>query len=184
MNMFEATKVCLRKSFTIKGRANKSEFWLFYLFVISFIVLTGIFITIFADYEIKNLYQIFLVVNIFLLLIPLQTAKIRRLHDVNKSGWFALIGLIPFGELYVELILMTKPSVNINNLYDVTHQPASGSKSIDLKSSENTEIYSPNVGENGNKVCPFCAEIIKEKAVKCKHCHSVIEPIMVTDRFK
>ena len=181
MNMFEATKVCLRKSFTIKGRASKSEFWGFYFSVLSFIVLIMLLVVIFTDYEIKNFYRILMIIGIFLL-IPITTAKIRRLHDTNKSGWFALIGLIPWiGEIYVELILLTKPSVNSNNLYDATHHPVSDSKSIDLKSSKNKEIYSPNVSENGNKLCPFCAEIIKVKAIKCKHCHSAIEPDMVVE---
>lgn len=29
---------------------------------------------------------------------------------------------------------------------------------------------------NGLRECPYCAEMIKAKAIKCKHCNSVVEP--------
>ncbi|MDH4656014.1 hypothetical protein [Pseudomonas sp. BN606] len=36
-----------------------------------------------------------------------------------------------------------------------------------------------NVSTNGLRECPFCAELIKAQAVKCKHCGSEVEPVPV-----
>ena len=34
MDLSNSIKICLTKSFVIKGRASKSEFWWYYLFII------------------------------------------------------------------------------------------------------------------------------------------------------
>lgn len=35
------------------------------------------------------------------------------------------------------------------------------------------------VSSNGLRECPFCAELIKAQAIKCKHCGSEVEPVPV-----
>ena len=34
---------------------------------------------------------------------------IRRLHDTNRSGWWLLVGLVPFVGWLILLIFMTQP---------------------------------------------------------------------------
>lgn len=36
--------------------------------------------------------------------------------------------------------------------------------------------------EQDERECPFCFEIVKARAIKCKHCHSEIEPLQNTPR--
>lgn len=50
-------------------------------------------------------------------LVPNLAVSVRRLHDLGKSGWMLLIGLIPFiGWLYL-LFLYLQPGVSGSNAY-------------------------------------------------------------------
>ena len=83
MNFFDAIKTCLSKYVTFSGRASRSEFWYFYLFSI----ILNIILFIVSD--------IFMWVSALLLILPLLAVTARRLHDINKSGWWQLIGFVP-----------------------------------------------------------------------------------------
>ena len=99
----EAIISCFRNYFNFKGRALRSEYWYFFLFVFIF----GIFFNIVDMYILSgkiNLDQsqigIFEAVFSILVFIPHLAVSVRRLHDINRSGWwllisFTIIGLIP-----------------------------------------------------------------------------------------
>jgi len=40
------------------------------------------------------------------LIIPALAAAVRRLHDSNKSGWWLLIQLVPFGGIVLLVFLL------------------------------------------------------------------------------
>ena len=84
MTFLDSIETCFKKSFQIKGRASKSEFWWFTLFY---------FIAIFSLVVINETLAI-----IFLLIIlPASICvTVRRLHDQGKSGFFYFIGIIPY----------------------------------------------------------------------------------------
>tara|TARA_B100000686_G_C16261005_1_gene699252 strand:+ start:21 stop:467 length:447 start_codon:yes stop_codon:yes gene_type:complete len=91
MNFKNAIKTCLKDKYAnFKGRASRSEFWFFYLFILIGYAISFIFITI-------SLNFFFIVFGILVLgvVIPSFAVAVRRLHDVNKSGWFVLLPL-PF----------------------------------------------------------------------------------------
>lgn len=78
----------LKKYAVFGGRANRKEYWMFFLFnfIISF-VLTVI------DMQISPNRDQGLFSNIYSLavLVPGLAVAVRRMHDVNKSGWYLLI---------------------------------------------------------------------------------------------
>ena len=84
MTFLDSIETCFKKSFQIKGRASKSEFWWFTLFY---------FIAIFSLVMINETLAI-----IFLLIIlPASICvTVRRLHDQGKSGFFYFISIIPY----------------------------------------------------------------------------------------
>ena len=91
MNFKNAIKTCLKDKYAnFKGRASRSEFWFFYLFILIGYAISFIFITI-------SLNFFFIVFGILVLgvVIPSFAVAVRRLHDVNKSGSFVLLPL-PF----------------------------------------------------------------------------------------
>ena len=87
MTFRESVHTCLKKYFVFKGRASRSEYWWFQL-----IVSPSYFISTFLENEIS---YFFLGITLFTL-IPAISAGVRRLHDINRSGFFLLISFIPF----------------------------------------------------------------------------------------
>lgn len=74
----------LKKYAEFKGRSRRSEYWYFTLFsVLISIALKGIDYALHIEY-IDTLYSL-------AVLIPSVAVGVRRMHDVNKSGWFILI---------------------------------------------------------------------------------------------
>jgi uncharacterized membrane protein YhaH (DUF805 family) len=107
MNMKEAvTSVVIKKYATIEGRASRSEYWWFTLFYVLASVLSDVLDAVlgwqFGEPDPFG-QQPGVLNSLFLLaiLIPFICVTARRLHDVNRSGWwqlipFTIIGLIPF----------------------------------------------------------------------------------------
>ena len=103
INFFDSIKICFKKYFVIEGRASRSEYWYWVLFVII--------LDLFVDYldatiagvpwlEYEKLYGPLGIVLTVITFLPGLAVSVRRLHDVNKSGWwllisFTVIGLIP-----------------------------------------------------------------------------------------
>ena len=107
MGFWQAVKTCFKKFFDFKGRARRSEFWWFELFVLivtlvwsilgSFISVAVLFGSGGEDFNVTN-YVITLSVIIFLpilfLMIPQYAVTTRRLHDTGRSGWWIVLSLI------------------------------------------------------------------------------------------
>lgn len=105
MSMFEA----LKKYAVFSGRATRTEFWLFsllfYILVtvatyITVIQVSTLILSTNASSPISVILSvIFLLLMLVLLglIIPLIAVGVRRLHDIDKSGWWLLISFVPFG---------------------------------------------------------------------------------------
>lgn len=90
MNLQEAVRSVLTQYAGFTGRARRSEYWFWFLAVIIVSVVAQILDAILGT------TPILAVVVMLALLLPGVAVGIRRLHDIGKSGWFLLIGLIPF----------------------------------------------------------------------------------------
>ena len=91
MNFKNTIKTCLKDKYAnFKGRASRSEFWFFYLFlVIGYAIsISTIFISIKLLIGTMSIF-------VLAMIIPSLAVTVRRLHDINKSGWFILLPL-PF----------------------------------------------------------------------------------------
>lgn len=49
------------------------------------------------------------------LMVPGLAVSVRRLHDINKSGWFLLLPIIPFGGILLLLFLAREGSYGEND---------------------------------------------------------------------
>ena len=78
---------CLKKYATFQGRARRKEYWIFILF--SMLLGIGAAIMDAAFFHgTKEAFSGIVRLGIFL---PSIAVTIRRMHDVDKSGWFCLI---------------------------------------------------------------------------------------------
>ncbi len=88
MSFGQAVSTCFSKYATFGGRATRPEFWYWALFTIVASVVLAI-VDLALPY---NVLRLAFDVAVFL---PSLAVQIRRLHDVDRSGWWLLIGLIP-----------------------------------------------------------------------------------------
>ena len=128
--------VITKNFFQFAGRAPRREFWYFMLFsiIISFVVGVigenlGIMYMIPIDIptvsesgEMVNMSQSIPLNTLQLLfglamMFPSMAVSIRRLHDIGKSGWWYLVGLIPLIGAIVLLVFFTTKSDNETNEY-------------------------------------------------------------------
>ncbi|MBV7257692.1 DUF805 domain-containing protein [Pacificimonas sp. WHA3] len=84
----------LKRYADFNGRSRRKEYWMFLLgYIVVYVVLgllTGGFGT---DPNVVG--SMLLLIFSLGLLIPSLAVGVRRLHDLDKSGWFLLIGIIP-----------------------------------------------------------------------------------------
>ena len=88
MDMF--IKVVRDNYTNFEGRARRKEFWMFTL--VSLVINVGTLIldaSLFSDLGLVNgLYTL-------AILLPSIAVGIRRMHDINKSGWWLLLWIFP-----------------------------------------------------------------------------------------
>ena len=94
MNLIESVKTCFKKYGVIEGRASRSEYWFFFLFY------TVVLVALELLTLVNPIFGIIFVIARIGFIIPIITVATRRLHDVNRSGWwqcigFTVIGMIP-----------------------------------------------------------------------------------------
>lgn len=90
MGFSEAISACFSKYATFSGRSPRSEywFWVLFTFVVTIVLhLLGAVVGILATV----LYFVFWVATI----VPSIAVGVRRLHDIDRSGWWLLIALVP-----------------------------------------------------------------------------------------
>lgn len=89
MDFPTAVRTALGKYATFSGRAQRSEFWWFYLFNVIGSVIVNVIDT--AVIGIPALSIVWMLG----MLIPGIAVSVRRMHDLDKSGWWIFIVLIP-----------------------------------------------------------------------------------------
>jgi uncharacterized membrane protein YhaH (DUF805 family) len=106
----------LRRYADFSGRSRRTEYWMFVLFVVltmtAAFFAVAIFVGLGDPYGKKDAtWDGILVLGIlgFIYLatyLPWLAVQVRRLHDQDLSGWFVLIGYIPYVGWFVILIYM------------------------------------------------------------------------------
>lgn len=124
LGFIENFKHCVvHKYADFEGRASRSEYWHFML-VYQLIIAIILFIcaAISCVIPVSGTTGVALgLVVLFILsigfIIPGVAVAVRRLHDVGWSGWFVLVGLIPFVGVPIMIILMALPGKSAANRF-------------------------------------------------------------------
>jgi uncharacterized membrane protein YhaH (DUF805 family) len=112
MDFKQAVSTCLRKYADFGGRASRSEYWWFVLFM--FAVTFAVQLVLGA--------RIAQLANLALLL-PALAVGARRLHDMGKSGWFQLVSLVPILGILLLIYWLVQPSAGANEWGQPLAQP-------------------------------------------------------------
>ncbi|ARJ64939.1 hypothetical protein WV31_04245 [Magnetospirillum sp. ME-1] len=112
MDFMTAVKTCIGKYATFQGRASRSEYWYFTLFMLILNLISGVI----AGASLGVLAVLPLVLTIALF-VPALAVSVRRLHDLDKSGWWVLIILIPLIGGLILLFWACKRGTEGQNMY-------------------------------------------------------------------
>ena len=100
MDFQTSVKTCFKKYADFSGRALRSEFWWFVLFAILGGIITTIIDIMILGYSVESYGPVNIIFTVVLIL-PGIAVTARRLHDINKSGWWQLIELTIIGILLI-----------------------------------------------------------------------------------
>lgn len=107
VGMVEAFSRAFSNYATFSGRSSRAEYWWFVLagLIIS-VVLIIIDLSAFGPYA---QFQPFSSLWSLAVLLPNLAIGARRLHDINKSGWWLLISLVPLLGVILLLVWFCQP---------------------------------------------------------------------------
>jgi uncharacterized membrane protein YhaH (DUF805 family) len=83
MTFGESIKTCFSKYADFNGRASRSEYWWWFLFLVLGNVAAGL-----ISETVNGLFSL-------ATLLPTIAVGCRRLHDIDKSGWWQLLNFLP-----------------------------------------------------------------------------------------
>ena len=125
MDMMQSISTVFSKYITFAGRAQRSEFWWFVLFIFIGNVVVGAFDSVIFGtssfmiggmdfrYGAGSLGTIFGLITF----LPLWAVEVRRLHDIGKSGWWLLLYLIPIIGFIILLVWLIRKGTEGDNQY-------------------------------------------------------------------
>ena len=120
----------LKKYAVFSGRSRRMEYWFFVLFnlIVAFVLaLIDMLIGTFSAMQ-----NIGLLSGIYSLavLIPTLAVTVRRLHDIDRSGWWILINLIPLIGSIVLLVFSLLPGTPGSNRFGPDPKGATGTARV------------------------------------------------------
>jgi uncharacterized membrane protein YhaH (DUF805 family) len=103
----------LKKYTLFTGRARRSEYWYFVLVSVGISIVLGI-----VDAILRKTIGVGPLGTLYGLavLVPGTAVAIRRLHDTDRSGWWALLALVPLVGL-VLIVFLAQDSMASTNRY-------------------------------------------------------------------
>mgnify|MGYP003387507804 CR=1 FL=1 len=93
MDFGQAIKAGFSNYVTFSGRASRSEYWYWVLFVIIVSVVTSIIDGFISSSQIGPLNALWSLGT----LLPGLAVAIRRLHDIDRTGWWVLLAFTGIG---------------------------------------------------------------------------------------
>ncbi|WP_255412364.1 DUF805 domain-containing protein [Commensalibacter melissae] len=114
--MFQWFWKCLRNLFNFSGRARRKEYWFYMLILFLLTIFINVFVLLVVGFMVGNLddYTMSILTNItssllvIVFIIPSFAVTVRRMHDINHSGWWLLISFVPIIGSILFLIWMLK----------------------------------------------------------------------------
>jgi uncharacterized membrane protein YhaH (DUF805 family) len=111
----EAPALFFRNYATFEGRSSRGAAWWWLLICV--LIAAGLSVIdiglLGAQGGVRPLSALFALATV----IPNVALGMRRLHDIDKSGWWLLFALVPIGGLIVLIILFALPGTRAENRF-------------------------------------------------------------------
>ena len=159
MNFTQAVSSGLHRYFDFRTRSSRSEYWWWSVFSMLVGVVTSI-----VDLMIG--VSIFNGLTSLVLFIPGIAVAVRRLHDINRSGWWFLIAFTVIG-IVLLIYWYIQPGTRGANNYGV--DPLRPPTGPDFEGTIVEPGYQSGVGYCGN-----CGTALEPDAHFCRSCGSAV----------
>jgi uncharacterized membrane protein YhaH (DUF805 family) len=166
MSWYQWYPTVLRRYAVFRGRAGRPEFWWFQLVNVLILLAGLIWVEASgssASRAVLNLYEL----AVFL---PSLGVEIRRLHDIDKSGWWVLLCFVPIvGTILLIVWLATAGTPGPNRFGD----GAAGDPASPAPSAFQAPAWDPerSAGSHGGEgYCARCGSAITPGAGYCRNC--------------
>jgi uncharacterized membrane protein YhaH (DUF805 family) len=124
----------LKRYADFQGRSRRMEYWMFTLgVVIVEVVLFALFAALGAFRTSDGtppamFWPMMIIFGIFglAIIVPALAVQVRRFHDQDKSGWFVLLGLIPYVGGLIVLVFMCLPGTSGSNRFGADPKGGTG----------------------------------------------------------
>lgn len=110
-NLLNALTSCIKRYCQFSGRASRSEYW---WYVLAQALVSWVLMLIFSVLLPESAGNFLSTLVALFFFLPSLAVFFRRLHDTGRSGWWILLGLIPFIGAVVLLIFTILPSEGAN----------------------------------------------------------------------
>ena len=108
-----------RRTVDFVGTSTRKEFWVFVLInllaLLVIALVTGFLFGVYAPYdfterELEELVSVTALGWVLILILPTFTLTLRRVRDATGSGWWLLLGFVPFVGGLIILIVALMPT--------------------------------------------------------------------------
>jgi len=115
-----------------KGRARRSEYWFIQFFLVATNLAAAAIDLALMDGDVDRFIAnggggIVGLIWILATIVPALAVLVRRLHDTNRSGWWALIGFVPVIGTIVILVFTVSDSTQGENRYGASPKDSTAS---------------------------------------------------------
>ncbi len=107
----------LRNYAVFDGRARRREYWYFVLFNVVISIVLGVVDGVTGTLSEEHGFGLLGGLYMLAVLLPSLAVGVRRLHDIGRSGWLLLIGIVPIVGAIALLILACLDSQPGDNEY-------------------------------------------------------------------
>ena len=161
-----------RKYGVARGRATRKQYWMFVLFnmLVSFVIGVVEGLLAMESGIISTLYMLAVIC-------PNICLMTRRLHDVDKCGWWQLLIMVPFANLYLLYLIWIKSGTPGINRYGAPvgmaaaeAEPVYGAYSVPVQNEFSGYDMCPASKPPVAAKCAYCGSVLEDGAKFCSEC--------------
>ena len=107
----------LKRYAVFRGRSRRKEYWLFALFCLVVLLILSAADRATGTFDASTGVGLLTGVFYLVILVPTIAVSVRRLHDTDRTGWWALLSFVPVIGTIVLLVFAVLPGTRGSNRF-------------------------------------------------------------------